>query len=742
MMTHGRSLPMWWILSVLVLAVAGASEGHAAQVTVVNMIPNAQSGETNQDSEPNLAVNPANPSQVAGSAFTPSQGFCSRNLAPIFVSSDGGDTWALNCIVPSDGSGMTSDITVRFAETTSNLYAGILRRPGSFRLNVLRTNNFLGPAAMTVLVDRRPVDQPYVQATTLGGADRVYVGNNACCPPGFGGQTTTIDQSLNAGIAAPVFNAIQIESRPTAGQDGPPVRPAIHPDGTIYGIFYHWTNRVGNFNPNATITADVVVVRDDTGGGGPAPFTNLVDPGDGLAGMRVVQNRTVPWANTSQATFGQERFVGSNVSIAADPRNSSTVYIAWADRVGTSDYTLHVRRSLDRGLTWSGDLRTITNATNPALAIGSDGTVGFLYQQVVKVGVTGPAIIQAWFTHFERTSDAFATIDDLILAQTIANVPAVTFLPYIGDYVHLMTVGQDFYGIFSGNNTPDPANFPNGVRYQRNANFVTKTLLAADNQTTVPVSIDPFFFRVAAERPPGFQYAAKFVCGRAESPMVAPGTYYTAINVHNPSERAVVLRKKIAVALPGERPGPVSRFFDAKLGPDEAFEIDCPDILKHARARSGFLKGFAVIESDTELDVVAVYTAAGATRQVETLDIERVPARRRTAADRPDLVPVPDPRPGFGFCKLDQGGRLVMTVRNQGAAPAGPSTTTVEFFPGGAFPVATPAVPAGGTVDLAPIGLPQGCSNPDCDFRITVDSVGVVDEVREDNNRADGQCPG
>src|SRR5207245_1746947 len=83
----------------------------------------AQSGETNQDSEPNIAVNPANPAQIAGSAFTPSQGFCRTNLAPIFVSSDGGDTWALNCIVPSDSSGMTSDITVRFAET--NLYAGI-----------------------------------------------------------------------------------------------------------------------------------------------------------------------------------------------------------------------------------------------------------------------------------------------------------------------------------------------------------------------------------------------------------------------------------------------------------------------------------------------------------------------------------------------------------------------------------------------------------------------------------------
>jgi len=38
---------------------------------VVNMIPRSLSGETNQDSEPNLAVNPANVLQMAASAFTP-----------------------------------------------------------------------------------------------------------------------------------------------------------------------------------------------------------------------------------------------------------------------------------------------------------------------------------------------------------------------------------------------------------------------------------------------------------------------------------------------------------------------------------------------------------------------------------------------------------------------------------------------------------------------------------------------
>jgi hypothetical protein len=258
---------------------------------------------------------------------------------------------------------------------------------------------------MTTLFSRSPVDQPYVQATTVGGNDRTYIGDNSCCPPSPGGRTATIDQSLNASSTTPFFTSIAIEARGTAGQDGPPIRPAVHPDGTIYGAFYHWTGIAGNFSPNATITSDVVVVRDDTGGAGPNPFTALVDPGDGQPGRRVVQDRTVPWANTSQPTFGQERFVGSNLSIAVDPRNSATVYAAWADRVSTSDYTLHIRRSIDRGVTWSTDLRTITNATNPALAINNDGTVGFLYQQVI-----GAESQQRWVTHFERTDDGFATI--------------------------------------------------------------------------------------------------------------------------------------------------------------------------------------------------------------------------------------------------------------------------------------------------------------------------------------------
>ena len=245
-------------------------------------------------------------------------------------------------------------------------------------------------------------------------------------------------------------------------------------------------------------------------------------------------------------------------------------------------------------------------------------------------------------------------------------------------------------------------------------------------------------------RAPLLQYAAKFVCGQSAGEVVAPGVYFTAINVHNPTNEEVRFRKKIAVALPGEKPGPVSKFFETKLGPDQALEIDCRDIFQHAATEAEFLKGFVVIESDVELDVVAVYTAARRDGQVETMHTERVTPRRRRLPEvgLPDLLPVPDPRPGVGFCRRDDQGRLLVTVKNQGTADASASTTTVVFSPGGSFDLPTPPIPAGGTVDLPPLAIPPSCFNPDCNFKIIVDSRNQVLESDEGNNFASGTCIG
>ncbi|HEX6899365.1 MAG TPA: sialidase family protein [Thermoanaerobaculia bacterium] len=476
-------------LAPLLIALALLPGTAWAQVTVVNMIPNAQSNETGQDSEPNLTVNPGNPLQIAGSAFTRNP-TGATTTAPIFVSINGGSTWTMNNIVPS-GNGMTGDITLRFG-SANFLYGGTLRGGSGLTLNVLRTSNFTAASTMSLLRSRSNVDQPYVQTgTTAGGLDRVFVGDNDLAAAS--GRTATVDRTLSGKVATPTWSALRLEPRTTCGQDGPPIRTAVHPDGTVYAIYYRYRPPSPCVTPLAT---DVVVVRDDNWSSTTPTFAALTDPGDGLAGRIVVSNIRVPFINSSQSTFGQERFVSSNVSIAVDPGNSSRVYIAWADYPGgVPPYTLHVRRSDDRGVTWTaGDLITIVNATNPALAVNSAGKVAFLYQLNTPQGV--PLANQRWETHVRRSTDLGVTWNDMILANTSASAPAVTFIPYIGDYVHIQAQGKDFYGVFSASNLPNLANFPQGVTYQRNANFTTQQLFRTDGVTPVAVSIDPFFFKI------------------------------------------------------------------------------------------------------------------------------------------------------------------------------------------------------------------------------------------------------
>jgi hypothetical protein len=127
------------------------------------------------------------------------------------------------------------------------------------------------------------------------------------------------------------------------------------------------------------------------------------------------------------------------------------------------------------------------------------------------------------------------------------------------------------------------------------------------------------------------EYAVKIVCGVPDRPALAQGAYFTAINVHNPSVEAIKFQYKIALTLPLVAPGPISPFFPATLKGDQALEIDCTDIARRAPPiHSRFFKGFVVIQSQTELDVVGVYTAAPSPDgKVVALEIERVPVRRR-----------------------------------------------------------------------------------------------------------------
>lgn len=98
------------------------------------------------------------------------------------------------------------------------------------------------------------------------------------------------------------------------------------------------------------------------------------------------------------------------------------------------------------------------------------------------------------------------------------------------------------------------------------------------------------------------QYAAKLLCGVSNRPGIAPGRYYTAVNVHNPARDSVFFRYKFVLTRPNAVPGPISPWTPATLRSDQALEIECSDAV--IKLGGGFAKGFVVVETQRELDVV------------------------------------------------------------------------------------------------------------------------------------------
>ena len=541
--------------------------GHlVCNVKLVDMIPASLSGEKNQDSEPFLSVKPGKTQLMVGSAFTPNP-TSSSGKAPVYVTQDGGDTWVLNAITPvtNDTCDITHALVSGEGNSLGDLHGGMLACTTSMTgavtttLSESETTDVTSSTTMTTQSTRTNIDQPFVQALSINKADQIYVGLNDFSAAA--GASATVDASPDGGTT---FASTSLETRATAScpsasttQDGPSIRPAISADNTVYVAFFGWRTYTGSCT-TATITSDVVVVRDDGSAAlissiardantvtvntvnanpfasgqtvkivgvsdtsyhgsftiasvsGPSQFTYsqvggnssssggsatvaaarfkaLADSADGLAGRMVIHSASIPWDNAS--AMGQER-LGSTLSIAVDPNNSFTIYVGWADRIGNGDlYTLHVRRSEDRGATWSlRDLphTTITNATNIALAISDAGVVGLMYQQLTA---------GRWVTHLIQTKTSFDVVRDTILADVPADTPIASFHPYLGDYAYLMAVGNEFRGVFCANNTPDLVNFPQGVAFQRSADFSSHKLKDGSGHD-VDISIDPFYFSV------------------------------------------------------------------------------------------------------------------------------------------------------------------------------------------------------------------------------------------------------
>lgn len=223
-----------------------------------------------------------------------------------------------------------------------------------------------------------------------------------------------------------------------------------------------------------------------------------------------------------------------------------------------------------------------------------------------------------------------------------------------------------------------------------------------------------------------FQYAVKLVCGvikpDTQGRPLPPGHYFTAVNVHNPSRcDSVTLRWKVAVGLPTPRIGTVSPFADVTLGPDEAVEIDCPNVMEQlARAgfKTEFVKGWVVIETPAELDVVAVYGGAESPgRPLNTFSTERVCPRRMTPCGNLSL----DVSTGVAAWEyaLPNSTTFMQPTLSQGSSAWSDVPGSLWLLPGGAQDVGVY------TYRLA-FRLCSGFRNPRLDLQLLADNCATV----------------
>jgi CARDB len=255
---------------------------------------------------------------------------------------------------------------------------------------------------------------------------------------------------------------------------------------------------------------------------------------------------------------------------------------------------------------------------------------------------------------------------------------------------------------------------------------------------TAVCGIGAVFASAPAWAQEGATYDVKIVCGKEEGRVVAPGAYWTAVNLLNPGDEPVRVDARVATALPGFTMGPLSPPKTAGLDPDYAMELDCPSLMEIAEARD-FLKGYVTIRATGELVIVAVYTQADREGRAVSVDIERVPPR--AARGCPDLRVREIQRPVWDAANRRSVIRAI--IQNVGTVPApstlarliDPSTTQPDGAPYNDV-VDTGPIPDSGEVTVT-FHLSYWVYNPDAALEVTADYKGTLEECDETNNKAE-----
>jgi hypothetical protein len=420
----------------------------AAGVTVVDATASAGSFGGN---EPAIAINPANPDQIAITRFT----FAWNGNADLLFSTDGGGTWTNEQSVPpppgvQGTDGCPCDQVIDYGRDGTLYGAFLTVAPETVVTGSTKdpTNAsawlWNGNPAQLTSGDRDQADQPWLlvnRDTATAGQDDVYVayddfaaGPDARVAVSRGAIPVNITTDNKAGTAKPLAT-------------NPGLRLAKDPrNGTMYALYEQST---GTNEPKRV----TYKLNRSTDGG--LTWT-LNGSADGL---------TVDTVRSDQAPgfkFGGVNALLGGVDHAAVDPNNGDVYVAYGQDVSGGN-RIRIRRLTASG----GGLRVgpavnvsaSANTALPSVAVTSDGTVGVLYDTFDGNTADG---FPTFTAHLARSTDHGATFTDTVL-QRFQSPQMTNDDPrqrVLGDYHQLKSVGRTFYGVFAGNTSGVPATSP------------------------------------------------------------------------------------------------------------------------------------------------------------------------------------------------------------------------------------------------------------------------------------------
>src|SRR5262249_41796661 len=280
----------------------------------VDIIPQSDSGERDQNSEPSIAVAPVNPMQmVAGSFGGPLTIPSGSEL--FFKSSDGGATWSnFDTFLKGEDKSIAWS-----ADGSAVLVANLVT-------GTIVTNSVDGSSLKEIedYAGSNKNDQPWIRT---GPSNHVYVAfNDDGRAAGSGstgnGGTASVLVSTDGGTD---YKPVVVDRVGTNFKDDPAVRLAVNGD-RVYAVFNRWINLVEDSANGKRFESQLVVVRSDDGGADEFKalgFDTVTEQaGNGVTAADHVD--ALALGQNTSLTLGQER-AGGGLAIAVDPNNADHV---------------------------------------------------------------------------------------------------------------------------------------------------------------------------------------------------------------------------------------------------------------------------------------------------------------------------------------------------------------------------------------------------------------------------------